>query len=136
MRSYAGVVRQEVDDMAYSMEYRRAVAAMYEECGSSAEVAEQMGCSESWVRRLMQRQRESGSLEPRQRKMPDNRKLKAADLAELERLIAGQSDLTLAELAAKLGNKVSVPTVHRACVKLKLPLKKSRSAPPSRTAGT
>ena len=31
--------------MAYSMDYRIAVAAAYDECGSSAEVAEQFGCS-------------------------------------------------------------------------------------------
>jgi hypothetical protein len=41
--------------MAYAMEFRRAVAGAYDECGSSIEVAEDLGCSESWVRRLIQR---------------------------------------------------------------------------------
>jgi len=49
--------------MAYSMDFRRAVARAYDECGSSIEVAEQFGCSASWVRRLIQRQRERGTLE-------------------------------------------------------------------------
>ena len=46
--------------MAYSIDYRRAVARAYDECGSSIEVAEQFACSQSWVRRLVQRRRERG----------------------------------------------------------------------------
>ena len=122
--------------MTYSMEYRRAVAASYEECESSLEVAEQFGCSEAWVRRLMQRQRETGSLAPRPIKLPNNNKLDESDLALLAQLIAAQPDMTLAELAAALTKKVSIPTVHRATKRLKLPLKKSRFTPPSRIGRT
>ena len=50
--------------MAYSMEFRLVVAVAHEVCGSSIEVAEEHGCSESWVRRLMQVERETGSLAP------------------------------------------------------------------------
>ena len=39
------------------MVFRVAVANAYEECGSSAEVAAAFGCSESAVRRLIQRRR-------------------------------------------------------------------------------
>ncbi len=119
--------------MVYSMEFRRAVAKAYDECGSSIEVAEQFECSESWVRRLIQRRRETGSLEPRPPKMPNNNKLDADELQRLRRLIEQTPDMTLAELAEALGNKVSVPTVWRATQTLKLPLKKSHSSPPSRT---
>lgn len=119
--------------MAYPKEYRRAVAAAYDACGSSAEVAEQFHCSASWVRRLIQRQRAFGTLDPLPPKRPDQRKLKDADLAQLARLIAAKPDMTLGELAAALDTKVSVPTVHRATKKLQLPLKKSRNMPPSRT---
>ena len=122
--------------MAYSMEFRRAAAKAYDECGSSLEAAEQMGCSESWVRRLIQRRRETGSLEPLPPKLPDNNKLDEPDLEELRRLIADTPDMTLAELAAALGGKASVPTVWRATRKLNLPLKKSPSTPPSRTGPT
>ena len=120
----------------YAMEYRRVVAAAYDESGSSADVAEQFGCSESWVRRLIQRRRETGSLEPRPPQRPDNYKLKADDLSELADLIARQPDMTLQELADALSTPVSVPTVFRAAEKLKLPLKKSRSTPPSRNGPT
>jgi transposase len=122
--------------MAYSMEFRRAVAKAYDECGSLIEVAEQFGCSESWVRRLIQRRRETGSLEPRPLKLPDNNKLDDADLEQLAELIRKTPDLTLGELAATLKTKVSVPTVWRATQTLDLTLKKSPSSPPSRTGRT
>jgi len=122
--------------MAYAMEFRRAVAKAYDECGSSIEVAEQFECSESWVRRLIQRRRETGSLEPRPLQLPDNHKLDADDLEQLAELIRKTPDMTLGELAAALTTKVSVPTVWRATQALGLALKKSRSSPPSRTGRT
>lgn len=119
--------------MAYAMEFRRAVAKAYDECNSSIEVAEQFECSESWVRRLIQRRRESGSLAPRPPQRPHNNKLDEHDLDRLAELIRNTPDMTLGELAEALGNKVSVPTVWRATQALGLPLKKSPSSPPSRT---
>ena len=120
--------------MAYAIEFRKAVAKAYDECDSSIEAAEQTGCSESWVRRLIQRRRETGSLQPRPHHVPDNSKLDEQDLTWLAELIAQKPDMTLAELAEALKNKVSVPTVWRATRKLGLVLKKSRCTPPSRTA--
>jgi transposase len=117
----------------YSMEFRIAVAKAYDECLSSIEVAEQFDCSESWVRRLIQRRRETGSLEPLPPRHPDNNKLVEVDLQRLRELIRRQPDLTLEELAEGLNNKVSVPTVWRATQKLDLPLKKSPSMRPNRT---
>ena len=122
--------------MAYAMEFRQAVARAYDECGSSIEVAEQFDCSESWVRRLIQRRRETGSLAPRPPKLPDNNKLDEDDLEQLRELIRQTPDMTLGELAEALDQKVSVPTVWRATQALGLPLKKSPCMPPNRTART
>jgi len=122
--------------MAYAMEFREAVARAHDESRSSQEVAEQFGCSESWVRRLIQRRRETGSLAPRPLKLPNNNKLEEKDLKRLQELIRQSPDMTLAELAAALDDKVSVPTVWRATQALGLPLKKSPCMPPSRTART
>jgi transposase len=125
---------------AYSMEFRKAVARAYDESGSSAEVAEQMGCCEAFVRRLIQNRRERGTLEPKPPKRPDTRKLDDADLVTLRETVRKSPDLTLGELAAALekaaGKKLSVPTVWRATRKLGLRLKKRRSTPASRTAKT
>ena len=118
------------------MEFRLAVAAAYDECGSSIEVAEQFGCSEAWVRRLMQRERLTGSLEPLPAKRPDNFKLDQADLDRLAAAIARKPDQTLAELAAAVGGKVSVPTIYRVRKRLGLSRKKSRSTPRNNTAPT
>lgn len=113
--------------MAYSMEFRRAVATAYDECGSSAEVAEQFDCSESWGRRLIPRRRETESLEPRPNKRPNNNnKLTDADMQRLLAVIRKTPDMTLAELAEVLEFKVSVPTVWRATKALGLSLKKVR----------
>jgi len=120
--------------MAYAMEFREAVAQAYDECGSSIEVAEQFNCSESWVRRLIQRRRETGSLAPQPLKLPNNNKLDEGDLKRLEDLIRRTPDMTLAELAEALDDKVSVPTVWRATQTLGLPLKKSPCMPPSKIA--
>ena len=122
--------------MAYAMEFREAVARAYDECGSSIEVAEQFACSESWVRRLIQRRRETGSLAPRPQRLPDNKKLNDDDLGQLRTLILQTPDMTLAELAEAMNHKVSVPTVWRATQALGLPLKKSPSMPPSRIVPT
>jgi transposase len=133
---YGGIHGKEVVDMAYAIEFRRAVARAHEACGSSAQVAEDFGCCESWVRRLVQVQRETGSLEARKQKMPDRKKFLAEDDAQLRALIAATPDMTLGELAEALTTKVNVSTVWRATQRLKLPLKKSRSTPPSRIVPT
>jgi len=122
--------------MAYAMEYREAVARAYDECGSSIEVAEQFNCSGSWVRRLIQRRRETGSLAPRPPRRPNNNKLNEEDLERLRALIRQAPDMTLAELAEALDHKVSVPTVWRATRALGLSFKKSPSMLPNRIVQT
>ena len=122
--------------MAYPMEFRIAVAASYDEHGSSIEVAELFHCSEAWVRRLIQRREATGSLRPPGRERPHTRKLDDDDLVRLRGLIADRPDMTLGELAEALGHKASVPTVWRATRALGLPLKKRRRTPASRTGPT
>lgn len=123
--------------MAYSMDLRERVAAAHAACGSSAEVAERFGCSESWVRRLTQRQHETGSLAPRScARKTDQRTYDAADEAAIRRLIQQRPDATLAEVAEAIGKPASPATVSRTLARLKLPRKKSRRTPPSATAPT
>lgn len=122
--------------MPYAMEFRVAVANAYDECGSSIEVAEQFGCSESWVRDLIARRRTTGSLAPLPPRRPDTRKLDEQDLLRLRGLIRDKPDMTLGELADAMGNKASVPTVWRATQRLDLPLKKRPRTPASRAGPT
>jgi len=121
---------------AYSMDFRERVAAARDAGMETAEVAEAFGCCRSWVRRLMQRRRELGTLQPLKRKSADRRALKDDDLEALRRLLAARPDMTLGELAAALGHKASESTVCRALTRLGLPRKKSPNARRSGTART
>jgi transposase len=123
--------------MAYSMDYRRAVVRAYDEVGSSIEVAEQFGCSESWVRRLVQRRRERGTLEPgRSARHDDQRAYGDEDERTIRELIKSKPDATLAEVAGALGKPAHPGTVSRTLTRLGLPRKKSPRTPPSRTGRT
>jgi len=120
--------------MAYSMDYRRAVARAYDEYGSSIEVAEQFGCSESRVRRLVQRRRERGTLEPgRSARRDDQRTYGDEDERRIRELIKSKPDATLAEVAEALAKPASLATVSRTPGRLDLPRKKS---PPTRRSGS
>lgn len=123
--------------MAYEMDFRRSVARAYDESGSSAEVAEQFGCSESWVRRLIQHRRERGTLEPRRSaRHDDQRSYDDADEQAIRELIKHKPDATLAEVAEAIGKPAHPGTVSRTLKRLNLPRKKSPRTPPSRTVRT
>ena len=123
--------------MAYSMDLRRSVARMYDECGSSSEVAEQFNCSESWVRRLIQHRRQRGTLEPLSTaRHDDQRSYDDADERAIRELIRRKPDATLAEVAEAIGKPAHAGTVSRTLTRLNLPRKKSPRTPPSRTGRT
>jgi len=123
--------------MAYSMDYRIAVARAYDECESSIEVAGQFGCSESWVRRLIQQRRERGTLEPlRSARHDDQRTYDDADEQRIRELIKRKPDATLAEVAEALQKPAHPATVSRTLARLNLPRKKSPRMPPSRIGPT
>lgn len=120
--------------MAYSMDFRVAVARAHDECSSSADVAEQFGCCESWVRRLIQHRRERGTLEPRSSaRKDDQRTYDDADEQRIRELIKTKPDATLAEVAEAMGKPVHLGTVGHTLERLGLPRKKSRLTPPSKT---
>jgi transposase len=123
--------------MAYSMDYRIAVARAYEECGSSTEVAEEYGCSASWVRRLVQQGRERGTLEPLSSARRDDQRIyDDADEQKIRELIKIRPDATLAEVAEALNKPAHPATVSRTLARLNLPRKKSPRMPPSRIERT
>lgn len=123
--------------MAYSMDFRRAVARAHDGCGSSIEVAEQFGCSASWVRRLIQQRHERGTLEPLSTaRRDDQRRYDNADEQAIRELIRRQPDATLAEVAEAIGKPAHPATVSRTLTRLKLPRKKSPPMLLSRTDRT
>lgn len=100
------------------------------------EIAERFGVSTAWIRRLLQRQRETGSIaaKPHGGGMPA--KYAGATLERLKRELAAQPDASLEELRDRTAVKASLMAVARALTRLNVRRKKSRFAPPSRTGPT
>jgi len=110
---------------AYSQDLRdRIVRACDEGWGTRQQIADVFGVSTAWVRRLLQRRRETGSFAAKPRgggaptKMTDDRR------ARLLVLVSAQPDATLAQLRDRLGAPVHLSTVARALDRLGWPLKK------------
>ena len=118
--------------MALSMDLRVRVFEARQGGETTAEVAERFAVSPAFVRRLMQRHRETGSLAPSTAgRGPAPRLADRAD--DLRRVAAAHPDLTPAEVRDRLGVGVSALTVWRMLRRLGLSFKKSRSGRPSRT---
>ncbi|MEX2172094.1 MAG: helix-turn-helix domain-containing protein [Pirellulales bacterium] len=112
---------------AYSEDLRhRVVQACDEGLLTRQEIADQFHISTAWIRRLLQRRRESGSISA----LPGGRgpkpKLTEAQLRRLSKLVEKQPDSTLAELRKRARLSCCLSTVHRALKSLGLSFKKSR----------
>ena len=120
---------------AYSMDLRRRVLKDCDAGVGTKAVAQKFSVSESWVRRIKQRRRETGEVAPRP---PKNRRVSFRDhyADRLRSAVAGDPNRTLKELRAHLGVRVSIATLWQALSDLKISWKKSLSGPPSRPART
>jgi transposase len=120
----------------YSMDLRNRAVAMLDEGASSTEVAESLGVSDSWVRKMRLRRDVLGDLTPGS---PPGKpqKLTPDELVELYLLVDEQPDATLEELAAvmakRLNVRVSISTLSRRLIDLGLTRKKRLSTPPKPT---
>jgi transposase len=123
--------------MAHSLDFREEVVRAHAECGSSAEVALTHHCSESWVRRMTQQKRETGSVATKSSaRIADQRAYNDKDEAAIRKLIKKKPDATLAEVAAAIGKPACTGTVCRTLQRMNLPRKKSPRTPPNATAPT
>ena len=114
------------------MDLRRRVIGACDAGKGTNEVAATFGVSPAWVRRLKQHRRErGGDIAPRTGGGSRGRKI---DRDRLAALVNEQPDATLVELRDRLGVAVTPWAVGKALRELGLTFKKSRSAPPSRTA--
>jgi transposase len=122
---------------AYPSKVRELVLDAYDQGVPTKQVAQRFKVSRSWARRVKQRLREHGlRVALSQDKRGPDPKLDADRRRELAAAVAQAPDATLAELRRDLRLPVSVSTIARALSDLRLTLKKSPSAPPSRTART
>ena len=118
---------------AYSMDLRERILRDSDAGLMADQVAQKYQVSASWVRRLKQRRRETGEVEPRAQHHGPHPML-APHLTTLAALIQAQPDRTLVELQAALGTTASVPTIWRAVAALGFTVKKNgprvRARPP------
>lgn len=121
----------------YSEDLRQRVLADCDAGMKTKPVADKYSVSESWVRRLLQRRRETGEIAPREQRHGPQPSWEAQGYAEaLRTAIAEQPDATLEELKDRLGLAVAISTLWRACAALDFSFKKKLPRPPSRTALT
>jgi transposase len=118
---------------AYSVDLRKRVLADCDAGLKTKEVAAKFDVSRSWVRRLKQKRRETGSIAalPRSGGRPviivGNRS------EHLKQLLAEHPDATLDELHRRLRLKCCRSTVHNSVVALGMSFKKSRYVPANKS---
>ena len=109
---------------------RERIIALYEEGEQTSEIAGRLGYCPAAVRRVKQRLRERGTLEPLAGTPGPKGKLTDEVKARLRGLVGAKPDATLAELrdalAAGAGVAASTSTVDRWLGRLGLSFKKSR----------
>jgi transposase len=121
----------------YSMDLReRVVRACDEKVGTRTEIAELFKVSTAWIRRLLQRRRETGNFAAHRLGGYKPAKFEGQNLEALKSLVHEQPDATLQELLDGCGVEASIMAVHRALERLGCRRKKSRSAPRSKTGRT
>jgi transposase len=121
----------------YSIDLReRIVRACDEKRGGREHIAKLFGVSTAWIRRLLQRRRELGTIAPKPHGGGRPAKFLGKKLERLKQLVEQQPDATLAELRDRSGVDGSIMAVHRALERLESRLKKSPSMPASNTGRT
>ena len=123
---------------AYSVDLRRKVVQACERgTASQAKVARFFGVSVSFVEKLLRLQRRTGALEPDRKRAGRPGLLDAAACEQVQRWLAEQNDLTLAEMADRLqtqcGLSVSISCVHRLMQRLHMRRKKRPFMPANGT---
>jgi len=100
------------------------------------EIAEEFSVSIAWIRRLLQRRRETGDYGPRKTKRGRKPAFVPAALKHLDQLVEAQPDATLEELRDRSGVSCSLATVCNTLQRLGYRRKKRRTGPLSKTART
>jgi len=118
---------------AYPQELRDRVIRARDSGLRTRRVAELFGVDESWVRRVMQRRRETGETRPRPRGGATVVKI---DMNRLRELVDAQPDATVKELHERLDTVCSVSAVDMALRRMGLTFKKRRFTQRSRIGPT
>src|SRR5262245_32141018 len=119
---------------AFSMDLRERVVAACDEGGATREqVAARFSVSVRWVRDLLKRRRDTGSIAPKPRGGGRPPASGAAAAPGPRAPVGAAAAPTLEELGRAAGVACSAPAVYRARVRLGITRKKSPGGRPSRT---
>ena len=119
----------------YSIDLRRRVLKDCDAGMGTQAVAEKYSVSQSWVRKLKQQRRETGSIEPRTA-TPGPKPTLDPHAERLRELVRADPDLSAGEYRDRLGVDAAAVTVWRMLRRLGLTHKKSRSGRPNGTGQT
>ncbi len=119
---------------AYSMDLRKRVLTACDGGKGTKEVAELFSVSPAWVRRLKQRRREDGTIEPRP--IPGGKpKLDQAARDKVLQMVTDKPDSTLHQLRERIEQElnvhISIGALWETLRQMKLSFKKSRRTPAS-----
>jgi transposase len=117
---------------AYSLDLRKRVLRACDSGMDATSVAAKYEVSPAWVYRLVQRRRETGSIEPRKQTKFRRRSLSPPQEERLVLLVTARPDATLAELQAALPTTAALSTIWRTIGRLGFTVKKNH--PRRRTA--
>ena len=118
---------------AYSMDLReRVVEAVEEEGLTKAEAARRFGVTDRWIRMLLQRKRETGSIAPKPHGGGMPLKLSESQMERLRGLVEKDPGATLAELRKRMRISCCKMTISRALDRMGFTRKKSRYVRPSK----
>jgi transposase len=109
----------------YSLDLRKRVLRAWDSGLDVYSVAAKYEVSRAWVHRLVQRRRETGSIEPRKQTKFRRRALSPRQDARLVALITARPDATLAELRDALPTTAALSTLWHRIAQLGFTLKKN-----------
>src|SRR3954452_22349955 len=110
---------------AYSQDLRERVARACDEGRLTRQaIADLFAVSTAWIRRLLQRRRETGSFAAKPHAGGPRRKLTAWQRERLVEQVAAQPDATLAEVRERVGAFGPLSPIHRALGRFGLTFKK------------
>jgi transposase len=122
---------------AYSSDLReRVVRAVDRGESTHKQIAERFGVGTAWIKKLLKRRRETGSIAARAHGGGRKAKYEGSTLERLRQELQQQPDATLEELRNRTQRDASLMAVFRALKRLGSHRKKSRSVPPSKIGPT
>jgi transposase len=110
---------------AYSLDLRKRVLRAWDSGMDAESVAAKYEVSRAWVHRLVQRRRETGSIEPRKQTKFRGRALSPQQEERLGALMIARPDATLAELREALPTTAALTTLWRTIGRLGFTVKKN-----------